>query len=60
MIPRLSAIVTAWVRSLAPGLARLLLMCPFTVSSVTALSTDSGFVRVDGAGGQDADGPTPL
>src|SRR5258707_15666485 len=34
MMPRFSPIVTAWVRSLAPSLARMFLMWPFTVSSV--------------------------
>lgn len=36
MIPRLMPIVTAWVRSLAPSLARMFLTWPFTVSSVIA------------------------
>ena len=34
MIPRFSPMVTAWVRSLAPSLARMFLTWPFTVSSV--------------------------
>ena len=34
MIPRFSAIVTAWVRSLAPSLDKILLTWPLTVSSV--------------------------
>jgi hypothetical protein len=31
IIPRLSAIVTAWVRSLAPSLERIFFTCPLTV-----------------------------
>jgi hypothetical protein len=34
MIPRLTAIVVAWVRSLAPNLERMLLTRLFTDSSV--------------------------
>ena len=33
MMPRLSAIVTAWVRSLTPSLEKMLLTWPLTVSS---------------------------
>ena len=34
MIPRFSPMVTAWVRSLAPSLARMFFTWPFTVSSL--------------------------
>ena len=34
MIPRFSAIVTAWVRSLAPSFERIFLTWNLTVSSV--------------------------
>ena len=35
MIPRFNAIVTAWVRSLAPSLARMFLTWLLTVTSVS-------------------------
>src|SRR5256885_1209531 len=37
-MPRLSAAITAWVRSLTPSLPRMLVMCPLTVGSVIARS----------------------
>jgi hypothetical protein len=40
MIPRLRAIMAAWMRSLTPGLERMLRTWPFTVSSLIELGGD--------------------
>ena len=44
MIPRLTPIIAAWARSLAPNLERMFLTWPFTESSVTEDSV-KGHVR---------------